>query len=72
MKEILELALSGFWKFIGFTTLFTISLQGILNLIVNCYNRYLRNRNIKRQGWPPEYLDADGDHVEYIKAKQNN
>jgi len=25
------------------------------------WNRYLRSRNIARQGWPPPHLDADGD-----------
>ena len=24
-------------------------------------NRLIRSRNIKNKGWPPEYLDADGD-----------
>lgn len=28
------------------------------------YNRYCRTKNITAQGWPPEYLDADGDQVE--------
>jgi len=27
-------------------------------------NRWLRSRNIREQGWPPEHLDADGDFKE--------
>jgi hypothetical protein len=24
-------------------------------------NRYLRSKNIRAMGWPPQHLDADGD-----------
>jgi hypothetical protein len=27
------------------------------------YNRHIRGKNIAAHGWPPEYLDADGDAV---------
>lgn len=27
-------------------------------------NRWIRSRNIKNAGWPPDYCDADGDAVE--------
>ena len=27
------------------------------------WNRFLRSRNIKRHGWPPPHLDADGDFI---------
>lgn len=27
-------------------------------------NRWIRHRNIKTAGWPPPYLDADGDIIE--------
>lgn len=33
--------------------------QGIFRIV----NRICRARNIKNAGWPPEYLDADGDQV---------
>lgn len=26
-----------------------------------CWNRFLRHLNIRKAGWPPEHLDADGD-----------
>lgn len=30
-------------------------------VIFRSWNRYLRSKNIRERGWPPEYLDADGD-----------
>lgn len=30
-------------------------------------NRIIRHLNIRARGWPPEYLDADGD----FKEKEN-
>jgi hypothetical protein len=35
----------------------------LLRMPFLCWNRYLRSRNIKTQGWPPEHLDADGDSI---------
>lgn len=29
-----------------------------------CFRFYLRYLNIHHQGWPPNYLNADGDNVE--------
>lgn len=34
------------------------------NFGFKCWNRWLRSRNIKHQGWPPSHLDADGDFKE--------
>lgn len=28
-----------------------------------CWNLHLRAENIRCRGWPPEHLDADGNHV---------
>lgn len=55
----------------------TEPLVGLIALIVICYaitrpfryafeayNRKLRSKNIAAHGWPPEYLDADGDFKE--------
>lgn len=35
----------------------------IANLIWKMWNRWMRHRTILKQGWPPEYVDADGDPV---------
>ncbi len=33
----------------------------ITALIFRCWNRLLRHLSVRRRGWPPEHLDADGD-----------
>uniref|UniRef100_A0AAU6W1U8 Uncharacterized protein n=1 Tax=Pseudomonas phage Touem01 TaxID=3138548 RepID=A0AAU6W1U8_9VIRU len=30
-------------------------------LLFRCWNRLVRHLNIRRAGWPPVHLDADGD-----------
>ncbi len=55
--EYLEFVFSSFWVFIGSLILISVILQFPFNM----WNRFLRNLNIKRQGWPPPHLDADGD-----------
>lgn len=30
-------------------------------LAFRCWNRLLRHLNIRKAGWPPAHLDADGD-----------
>jgi hypothetical protein len=57
MKDFLEIALSGFWSFVGTWIL----LSAIIQCLFNCWNRWLRSRNIKHHGWPPPHCDADGD-----------
>jgi hypothetical protein len=57
MKDILEIALSGFWSFVGTWIL----LSPIIHCLFKCWNRWLRSRNIKHHGWPPPHCDADGD-----------
>lgn len=68
MKEIIELALSGFWKFIGFTTILYI----VCHFTFLIMNRFFRIINVMIKGWPPAHLDADGDSVEMIKSKYEN
>lgn len=57
MIRILEIAMSGFWQFMGVLILVSIFLQ----LVLAIYSRTLRCLNIKQHGWPPSHLDADGD-----------
>jgi hypothetical protein len=64
MKDLLEIALSGFWPFVGATTLAILVCDTIARLtrtVFLCWNRWLRSRNIKHHGWPPPHCDADGD-----------
>jgi hypothetical protein len=57
MKDLLEIALSGFWAFVGTWVLLSLPFDAIRC----CWNRWLRSRNIKHHGWPPPHCDADGD-----------
>ena len=33
----------------------------ITSMVFRCWNRLMRHLNIRKFGWPPEHLDADGD-----------
>lgn len=57
MKEILEIATSGFWSFIGVFLTLSIPFQ----CVAFCWNRWCRMKNIAANGWPPPHCDADGD-----------
>ena len=48
MKDLLEIALSGFWPFVGTWVLLSLPFDAIRY----CWNRWLRSRNIKHHGWP--------------------
>jgi len=68
MEKIIEIAFSGFWQFVGMCILVGIP----LNFIFRMYNRTLRCLNLKRNGWPPEHVDADGDFKEAEDSKDEN
>lgn len=38
-------------------------------LVFLCWNRLLRHLNIRKAGWPPAHLDADGDFLLVRKVK---
>jgi hypothetical protein len=60
MMEVLRFVFSSIWIFIG-----TIMIISALLYPVKCLtmiiNRLIRSSTIKKQGWPPVHLDADGD-----------
>lgn len=61
--------MSSFWEFAGnhwFMALlmFAIACQAavaVVSGLINLLNRVIRHMNIRKHGWPPDYLDADGD-----------
>lgn len=57
MLPLFQFILSDFWVFIGFI----ITLSTVLHFIFNVWNRAWRHLNIRKSGWPPPHLDADGD-----------
>ena len=60
--EILQFSVGhGFWHFIGCWILLGSVMLAPLHTIFLCWNRWLRSCNVHACGWPPPYLDADGD-----------
>ena len=57
MNQLLEITFSSFWHWLGMMFLLYLP----FNFAFRCWNRWLRSRNIKEQGWPPPHCDADGD-----------
>jgi hypothetical protein len=49
---------SGFWVFLGHLVLLGMVLNAF---IITPLRLFIRSRNIKRHGWPPPHLNADGD-----------
>ena len=69
MLEILEFVLGGFWRFIGFVIIFYIAAYLFVNGILNAWVRFTRMMMVRKHGWPPSHLDADGD---WKPKKANN
>ena len=60
MKWFFEIALSGFWEFVGCWILISIPFYFVFRM----WNRWLRHKNILKHGYPPPHCDADGDFRE--------
>lgn len=61
MKQILEIAFSGFWQFIGMGILLNGLFYFVVNGIIKFSSRFFRMLMVRKHGWPPSHLDADGD-----------
>ena len=61
VNHFLDTAFSGFWAFVGSMILLYLVLWIPSRLIFIIVNRTLRHLNIRKHGWPPSHLDADGD-----------
>lgn len=57
--EILQFIFSSFWHFAGTCVI----LSGAANFIFAMWKRFLRHLDIKKNGWPPDHCDADGDFI---------
>jgi hypothetical protein len=58
--------MTDFWKFwYDSPFLSLMAIWGTCELLTNIFfrlpNRVIRHLNIRKHGWPPEHLDADGD-----------
>lgn len=61
MTEFLELTFRSFWHFVGMTILLNGLAYFIINCIIKIYGRTMRCLMVRKHGWPPSHLDADGD-----------
>lgn len=61
INKILEIAFSGFWQFCGITILLNGLAYFTINGILRLFSRFFRMLMIRKHGWPPSHLDADGD-----------
>jgi hypothetical protein len=60
INKILEIAFSGFWPFCGICILLNGTAYVIVNGIIKILSRFLRMLMVRKHGWPPSHLDADG------------
>jgi hypothetical protein len=68
INKILEIAFSGFWPFVGMMILLNGSAYFFVNMVVKMWVRFTRMLMVRKHGWPPAHLDADGDWKPNPKA----
>lgn len=61
ITKILEIAFSGFWSFIGVAILLNGLFYFSVNGFLRAWSRFMRMLMVRKHGWPPNHLDADGD-----------
>ena len=61
MLDILEFALSGFWKFVGCALILNGGAYFLVNATLRLWSRFMRMLMVIKHGWPPSHLDGDGD-----------
>jgi hypothetical protein len=62
-----------FWRGLALFLMACMAISGplmVMRYSFHAYDRFLRNRNIKRHGWPPPHIDADGDWKPEPKAEE--
>lgn len=57
MIEFMEFVFSGFWVWLGVAAFIDI----VLSVLLKAYSRTMRCLMVRKHGWPPPHLDADGD-----------
>jgi hypothetical protein len=61
--EFIKFTFQSFWHFAGMFLLISTVLLISVNGTVRILNRLFRHLNIRKHGWPPPYIDADGDSI---------
>lgn len=62
ITNLLNIAFSGFWQFLGVMILFlipTLIIQGILNLIAHTWTELMTHLSIRKHGWPKIYSESE-------------
>lgn len=67
ITKILEIAFSGFWPFVGMIIILNGAAYFIINGLTKMWSRFMRMLMVRKRGWPPSHLDADGDWNPNIK-----
>lgn len=61
IAKIIEIAFSGFWPFFGMMILLNGAAYYTVNGLVKIWRMFMRMLMVRKHGWPPSHLDADGD-----------
>jgi hypothetical protein len=61
IQQIIEIAFSGLWQFVGMSILLNGLAYFTVNGIIRLSTRFFRLVMVSFRGWPPNHLDADGD-----------
>jgi len=57
----MQFVFSSFWIWLGCLIMIMAPLSLLVQLLFRCWNRFLRHLSVRKAGWPPSHLDADGD-----------
>lgn len=71
-ETILKIAFSGFWPFVGMSIFLYWFFYFIINGIIKIWIRFTRVLMVRKHGWPPSHLDADGDFKNNQNTLQND
>lgn len=69
MKEIIDIIFEKWWHMVGFIVFFNLMLHYLINGCLKFWSRFMRMMMVRKSGWPPEHLDADGDWPPHLKEK---
>jgi len=61
MDKIIETMFNGFFNFIGMIILICTILHYAVKCTIRIWSRFMRMLMVRKHGWPPSHLDADGD-----------
>lgn len=60
-SKVIEVAFSGFWQFVGLKIILNGVVYFTTSFLVKIWSRLMRMLMVRKHGWPPSHLNADGD-----------